>query len=192
MQSDFMTLRPVTPNAVSAPERQWYVRLDNTVYGPFDDRAVWTYVQEGRVTAASHMSLRPDNGYQPASSWLEIAHWFQTPIVEIPTAIAPEPDPEPEAPAFAAVMMIMAEINSGREAIFEQTLQSFGDAYRLGEALYMVRCNIDELELRSILGPTLAVNDRLLIADTTHASFAGYNLGTEVDDTLAFIEETRS
>lgn len=165
----------------AAAGRLWYIRVAGTVYGPFDDRTVWTYVQEGRVTAASDLSTRPDNGYQPAKNWLEIAHWFQAPMAAPTPVAAPAP---PIQPQYSSLMLVMAEIHSGRSMAFLQTLQSLGDAQQIGESVWVMQSNSDPEQMKSVLGPTLSVSDRLFIVDATQSDFAAYNLGVDVDTEL--------
>lgn len=158
--------------------RLWYVRVSGTIYGPFDDQVLWTYVQEGRVTAQSELSLRPDTAYQAAQNWLEIAHWFQQPAG---VAQVPQAQPEPE---FTYLSMIMAEIRSGRSMAFLQTLQSLGDAQRIGDAVWLLRSNATPDQLKSVLGPTIAATDRLFIADATGSDHAAINLGPAIEAQL--------
>jgi len=165
----------------AAAGRLWYIRVSGTVYGPFDDRTVWTYVQEGRVTAMSDLSTRPDNGYQPAKNWLEITHWFQAPMVDPTVAAIPAP---PAQPQFSSLMLVMAEIRSGRSMAFLQTLQTLGEAQRIGDSVWLLQSNSDPEQMKSVLGPTLSVSDRLFIVDATYAEFSAYNLGADVDDQL--------
>lgn len=181
MNQDYRrTMEPSGGND-GAAARLWYIRVSGTVYGPFDDRTVWTYVQEGRVTALSDLSMRPDHGYQPAKNWLEIAHWFLAPTVEQAPAIVPAP---PVQPKFTSLMLVMAEIRSGRAMAFLQTLEALGDTQRLGDSVWLLQSNSDPEQMKSLLGPTLSVSDRLFVVDATYSEFSAYNLGPDVDDQL--------
>lgn len=181
MNSDYRKSMDTPDNKDGASERLWYIRVSGTVYGPFDDRTVWTYVQEGRVTALSDLSMRPDQGYQPAKNWLEISHWFLAPPVEAAPAVAPAP---PVAPKHTSLMLVMAEIRSGRSMAFLQTLQSLGDAKRIGDSVWLLQSSSDPDQMKSVLGPTLSVSDRLFIVDATYSEFSAYNLGADVEGDL--------
>ena len=37
-------------------ERNWYIQVDGQAYGPFDDKTLWAFMCEGRVTALSLIS----------------------------------------------------------------------------------------------------------------------------------------
>lgn len=188
MNQDYRHTMETNGGNDGAAERLWYIRVTGTIYGPFDDRTVWTYVQEGRVTALSDLSMRPDHGYQPAKNWLEIAHWFLAPVVEHP----PEPTPAPPVqPKHTSLMLVMAEIRSGRSMAFLQTLQSLGDAQRIGDSVWLLQSNSDPEQMKSVLGPTLSVSDRLFVVDATYSEFSAYNLGADVDDQLKKIFEAQ-
>ena len=182
MNQDYRQIM-ASPTGQNGPssERAWYIRVSGTVYGPFDDRTVWTYVQEGRVTALSDLSMRPESGYQPAKNWLEIAHWFHAPVVEPAATATPVP---PVQPQYTALMLIMAEIRSGRSMAFTQTLESLGEAQRIGESVWLLRSTSDPQHMKSVLGPTLSVSDRLFVLDATDSEFSAYNLGSDIDDQL--------
>lgn len=181
MNQDYRHTMETSGGKDGAAERLWYIRVSGTVYGPFDDRTVWTYVQERRVTALSDLSTRPDHGYQPAKNWLEIAHWFLAPVVEPAPQLAPAP---PTQPKHTSLMLVMAEIRSGRSMAFLQTLQSLGDAQRIGDSVWLLQSNSDPEQMKSVLGPTLSVSDRLFVVDATYSEFSAYNLGSEVDGQL--------
>lgn len=188
MNQDYRHTMETNGGNDGAAERLWYIRVTGTIYGPFDDRTVWTYVQEGRVTALSDLSMRPDHGYQPAKNWLEIAHWFLAPVVEHP----PEPTPAPPVqPKHTSLMLVMAEIRSGRSMAFLQTLQSLGDAQRIGDSVWLLQSNSDPEQMKSVLGPTLSVSDRLFVVDATYSEFSAYNLGADIDGQLKKIFEAQ-
>ena len=181
MNQDYRNTMETNGGKDGAAGRHWYIRVSGTVYGPFDDRTVWTYVQEGRVTALSDLSMRPDQGYQAAKNWLEIAHWFLAPVVEQAPQLTPAP---PVQPKHTSLMLIMAEIRSGRSMAFIQTLQSLGDAQQIGDSVWLLQSSSDPEQMKSVLGPTLSVSDRLFVVDATHSEFAAYNLGADVDGQL--------
>lgn len=150
--------------------RRWYIRVDGTVYGSFDDHTLWAYVCEGRVTEHSELSLSPTAGFYPAGQRREIAHWFHNQAPAVP------PAPKPEY-----VALVMAEIRSGQPLRFMQTLQSVGDAQRIGDTVWLVRSTATMDELSELLKPTLAPADRLFILDTTQSDYEAINLGPAVE-----------
>lgn len=90
MRPDFRFMKPSSKTtAMPQSDRTWYARVNSRVYGPFDDETIWSYVQEGRITAQSDLSMRPERGYMPAKDWLEISHWFDA--AELSDTPSPEP-----------------------------------------------------------------------------------------------------
>ncbi|WP_298912821.1 hypothetical protein [uncultured Algimonas sp.] len=175
-----------SPSETQADKR-WYVCVSDAVYGPFSDPTLWGYVQEGRVIAASDLSLRPDGGFLPAKDWLEIAHWFHTPI--------PSPVVETTAQAlpvtYANLALVMAEIRSGRTADFLRDLRRAGEETRLGETVWLLRTNASPDQAHALLGPSLGVGDSLFVMDATHAKFSAYNLGEDANAGLEAICEAQ-
>ncbi|MEM7729896.1 MAG: hypothetical protein AAF311_11580 [Pseudomonadota bacterium] len=182
----------MTPDYTSRPEpkrasqttaeRAWYILTAGNVYGPFDDKTVWTYVQEGRINGSSELSLRPDGGWMAARDWLEIAHWFTAPRSAANTAIAPTPSSETIAvpkPVSKSLSLVVADIKSGRSAMFNQVLYGVGEVQGLSDSTWLVESEIGPDEMRTVLGPTLSVNDKLLVMDATDAEVATYNFGPE-------------
>ena len=158
--------------------RRWYIRVDGTVYGSFDDNTLWAYVCEGRVTEQSELSLSPTTGFYPAGQRREIAHWFQN-----QAPVAP-PAPEPEY-----VSLVMAEIRSGHQLQFMQTLQSVGDTQRIGNTVWLVHSTTTLERLSDMLKPMLAPTDRLFMADVTPSDYAAINLGPAVENRVSLMFE---
>ena len=203
MTPDSRFLMPKTPSAEHALERQWYVRVEGATYGPYDDQTLWGFVQESRVTAHSEVSMRPDRGFRPARDWLEIAHWFHAPAMNRPEPQYERPAPqmyqepayEPvqtemspqewEEPAKVAsstnLLMVIANIRSGRLSLFTQTLTTLGPTQPLTASTWLVESEIDPENAKSVLSPALATSDSLLILDASDAVFASLNLGIEDD-----------
>ncbi|MGB3456166.1 MAG: hypothetical protein WBG08_04780 [Litorimonas sp.] len=173
-------LAPAMSTSQTLDSRAWYVKTEGTVYGPFDDRTVWTYVQEGRVTAHSLLSLRPDGGYLPARDWLEIAHWFTLPATHAEnSSSAMTPKVEPALPL--RLSMVVADIKSGRLSLFIHALETVGEVQSLSTSTWLVETSLDPESIRAVLGPTLSVKDKLLVLDATHAETASYNYGADTE-----------
>lgn len=195
MTPDYRFLTPKTPSPEHALDRQWYVRVEGTSYGPYDDRTLWAYVQESRVTAHSEVSLRPDRGFRPARDWLEIAHWFhgakaQTPLPQTyvtqthaSETLSVEPDihPAPSTQMELKLLLIVANIRSGRLSLFTQTLMSLGQMRALTPSTWLVESQISSDDTKAVLGPALSSKDSLLILDASNVEFSSYNLGVDGD-----------
>ena len=210
MTPDYRFLMPKNPTADHALDRQWYVRVEGETYGPYDDATMWGFVQESRVTVHSEVSVRPDRGFRPARDWLEIAHWFHPPVTQpvaqpVTQSRSPEPRYEPvREPAFEPtqnnagasqpqeyvpaasqstnLLLVVANIRSGRLSLFTQTMTTLGQMRPLTASTWLVESAIDPENAKSVLSPALASTDSLLIVDASDAVFASCNLGIEGDD----------
>ncbi|GGX59792.1 hypothetical protein GCM10011309_06990 [Litorimonas cladophorae] len=154
-------------------QRQWFIQVEGQAYGPFEDRTLWQYMNEGRVSAQSLISKAPNTGYLPVSADPSLMNW----LAQIPAA-APA---EPEKDAAPTVFMIMGEIRSGRGMDFMQTLQSLGPTQRLGSTVWLLQTRTDAETLRDILSQPLSSNDRLFVLDSFANQTAWFNLSPEMD-----------
>lgn len=155
------------------PSRQWYVKVDEQAYGPFDDQTLWSYMVEGRVSAQSLVSQSPNTNYRLISADPGLMNWL---------AQATNTEATPQEPAAATtVFMIMAEIKSGRGMNFLQTLQSLGSTQRLGEAVWVLQASTTAETLRDVLSQPLGSDDRLFVLDSFANKTAWFNLSKEMD-----------
>ena len=162
---------PTTPPQ-AAPTRataRWYVRVDDTDYGPFDDATLLGYLREGRVTAQSL-----------------VRHGMQGPYRQVSTIPALAAHTAPAQPAAdVRACLVMGEIRSGRSMLFLQSLQTLGDVQRVGDALWLVRAPGGPQAIMAALSAPLGGEDRVFVVDAEGAAHAGFNLGSSVDSRLA-------
>ena len=157
--------------------RQWFIQVDGQAYGPFDDRTLWSYMIEGRVSAQSLISQTANTGYRSVSADPGLMNWLSQATNQ------PIEQPEPELPP--TVFMIMAEIKSGQGMNFLQNLQSLGATQRLGESVWILQAKTNAETLRDILSQPLGADDRLFILDSFANETAWFNLSPEMDDQIA-------
>ena len=157
--------------------RQWYVQVDGQAYGPFDDKTLWSYMIEGRVSAQSLISQSPNMNYRPVSADPSLMNW----LAQATNTQAEAPQPA----AVPTVFMIMAEIKSGRGMNFLQTLQSLGATQRLGESVWVLQARTTAETLRDVLSQPLSATDRLFILDSFANETAWFNLSKEMDTQIA-------
>ncbi len=85
------------------------------------------------------------------------------------------------AGARSKVYLIMAEICSNGEMTFLQTLQSFGQAERIGDTVWLVRSPHAVEQIRNALSQTIGQQDRLFILDSKTGKTAWFNIGADLD-----------
>ncbi len=162
-------------------QRQWFIQVDGQAYGPFDDRTLWQYMNEGRVSAQSLISQAPNTGYRLVSADPSLMGW----LAQVPNKAPASPEPKPEAKAAFTVFMIMGEIRSGRGMEFMQTLQSLGPTQRLGSTVWLLKAQTTVQTLRDILSQPLSADDRLFVLDSFANETAWFNLSPEMDTQIA-------
>ena len=96
-----------------------------------------------------------------------------------PTQAAPET--RTALATKSCVFLIMAEIRSGGEMAFLQSMQSFGRAERIGDTVWLVRSAHAVEQIRNTLSQTLDQQDRLFILDTSAGKTAWFNIGADLD-----------
>ncbi|MEP3653403.1 MAG: GYF domain-containing protein [Litorimonas sp.] len=159
------------------PRRQWFIQVDGQAYGPFDDKTLWEYMIEGRVSAQSLVSQSANTGYRPVSADPGLMNWIAQATDQTPK----DPKPEPSQTVF----MIMAEIKSGRGMNFLQTLQNLGPTQRLGNTVWVLQARAEAETLRDILSQPLGADDRLFVLDSFANETAWFNLSPEMDAQIA-------
>ena len=164
-------------NDQAGAQRQWFIQVDGQAYGPFDDKTLWNYMVEGRVSAQSLISHTANMGYRLVASDPGLMNWLAQ------TQRKPAIEPAPEQ--TAAVFMIMAEIKSGRGMNFLQSLQSLGRTQRLGSSVWILQARTTADTLRDVLSQPLGADDRLFVLDSFANKTAWFNLSPEMDEQIA-------
>ena len=163
-------------------QRQWFIQVADQAYGPFDDKTLWDYMVEGRVSAQSLISQTANTGFRLVSSNPGLMNWLaqatEPPLVEQPIE-APQPQLSP------TVFMIMAEIKSGGGMNFLKSLQTLGPTQRLGSTVWVLQARAQAETLRDILSQPLGANDRLFVLDSFANKTAWFNLSPEMDAQIA-------
>jgi len=164
------------------PQRQWFIQVEGQAYGPFDDKTLWDYMLEGRVSPQSLVSHTASSGYRTISADPGLMNWI-TQAAEQRTQSKIQTQPTPQiAPS---VFMIMAEIKSGNGMHFLQSLQTLGPTQRLGSTVWVLQARAEAETLRDILSQPLGADDRLFVLDSFANETAWFNLSPEMDAQIA-------
>ena len=157
--------------------RQWYIQVSGQAYGPFEDKTLWEYMLEGRVSAQSLISNFANTDFRPVSADPGLMNWL--------TQATNQPVAEPEVELSPTVFMIMAEIKSGGGMNFLQSLQTLGPTQRLGSTVWVLQARVKAETLRDILSQPLGAEDRLFVLDSFANETAWFNLSPEMDTQIA-------
>jgi len=162
-------------------ERQWFIQVEGQAYGPFDDKTLWEFMIEGRVSAQSLVSQNAVSGYRPVSADPGLMNWIAQATPQPRTEV--QAQPKPQLPP--TVFMIMAEIKSGGGMNFLQSLQTLGPTQRLGSTVWVLQARAEAETLRDILSQPLGADDRLFVLDSFANQTAWFNLSPEMDAQIA-------
>ena len=163
-------------------QRQWFIQVDGLAYGPFDDKTLWDYMLEGRVSAQSLISQTANTGFRPVSADPGLMNWLAQ-ATEQPAASQAIEETQPQL--SPTVFMIMAEIKSGGGMNFLQSLQTLGPTQRLGSTVWVLQARAEAETLRDILSQPLGADDRLFVLDSFANKTAWFNLSPEMDAQIA-------
>ena len=76
-------------------DRNWYIQVDGQAYGPFDDKTLWAFMCEGRVTALSLISQSANADYRPISANPGLMNWLN----QVPAPQTTQAPPAQTSPA---------------------------------------------------------------------------------------------
>lgn len=190
---------------------QWFAQVDGQIYGPYDDNQMQDFVAEGRINGQSLISNNPSAGFFPAIGYDVFSLWSGTgQAAQVsggysqyspqsygahsqaeqqarPSTVTPfrrtEAAPTAQSTQHASEhqFVIMAEINSDSLMGFLQRLQTFGQAERVGETVWILKSAHSTETLRNALSQTLTRQDRLFIVDSAENKTAWFNIGADLD-----------
>jgi hypothetical protein len=166
-------------------QRKWFIQVEGQAYGPFDDKTLWDYMVEGRVSAQSLVSQTAGSGYRPISADPGLMNWIAQATERSQAAVQSQDQAEAKPQLPPTVFMIMAEIKSGGGMNFLQTLQTLGPTQRLGSTVWVLQAQAQAETLRDILSQPLGADDRLFVLDSFANKTAWFNLSPEMDAQIA-------
>jgi len=162
-------------------QRQWFIQVDGQAYGPFEDRTLWDYMVEGRVSAQSLISQNANTGYRLLSADPGLMSWLAQATDQLQT----QQEANPTLRIPSTVFLVMAEIKSGGGMNFLQKLQTLGPTQRLGSTVWVLQARADAETLRDVLSQPLGADDRLFVLDSFANETAWFNLSPEMDAQIA-------
>jgi hypothetical protein len=163
---------PNDPHKRIAEEPRWFVRVEGTIYGPFTDTVLASFLDEGRVTAQSFIRQGTIGEFRQVATLPALMNYIQNRTnhtVQDVTSFNRQ------------TCFIMAEVRSGQSMAFLKTLQSLGDVQRIGQTIWMVSGPANPQQIIEALSPPLSQEDRIFVLAANEAEHAGFNLGRDVD-----------
>ena len=148
----------------------WHVRVGQQGYGPYTHAMMARFVSEGRVTASSHISADPAQGWFAAVQYPQWREWSgaapaQAPVQQPATPQQPVRQSVSSRPVTRHI--VMAELRSGRGVDFLRAVQGYMQATRIGDAVWLVDGAGDTQALTATLRAAVGPGDRVFVADIT-------------------------
>jgi len=154
----------------------WFIKVKDTVYGPYGEERLRSFAQEGRLSARSLISTQRDGEFQSAGEDPMLAAFLNQSAER--TDIA---NTSGSAPGKAHRFVLYAQISERSRATFAQTISSFGVAIEAMPDVWLLCAHASAAALRNAMSQVLGAEDLLFIADASQGSSAWFNVGQDVD-----------
>ena len=155
----------------------WHVRVGEQGYGPYTHAMMARFVGEGRVTASSHISADPAQGWFAAVQYPQWREWSGAASAQQPA----QQQPAQHQPVRRSVSsrpvsrhIVMAELRSGRGVDFLRAVQGYMQATRIGDSVWLVDGAGDTQALTATLRAAVGPGDRIFVADITTSETGQY------------------
>lgn len=167
------TGEPLSSAPLSGPatKTEYYLSVQGTIYGPYNDALMQKYVGESRVGPQSLLSNYANAGFKPAKLWPEFAAWVA----------AQNPQPISDTPPLPSVFIVIVDIESNEYMEFVKALQPLGKAYRLSGNVWILSAPATADQVRDRLSSVLSAEDRLFIHDSFSNRAGWFNIGESLD-----------
>ena len=163
------------PNAVGNTP-QYFVKVENTIYGPFTPDLMEQFVEESRVGPQTLISGEAYGNYQPASDLPEFKDWEKSVRAK---RFSGQPLP--------TVYLIIADIQPFKKREFLIILKQMGRFKQISQSAWVLSTATDIRFVRESLSRNLSEEDSLFIHDSFSNSAGWFNLGEGVGDEVTAI-----
>ncbi|MEQ1929542.1 MAG: hypothetical protein ABL957_03285 [Parvularculaceae bacterium] len=180
----------------------WCVKVEDRVYGPYSSQQLRKFAHEGRFAAGSMVAPAGSRTFKPARQEPVFASFFGEDCKPAPTRnfgkradveTAEEPKTEksgvarraPDAEPAVANFVLVFDVVSSAASRAETAIQSLGPAFRLGENVWTVACEMTALGIRNAIAPYLMPRDSILVVDATRGRTSWQNFSPEIHAKLA-------
>ncbi|MDQ7018410.1 MAG: GYF domain-containing protein [Robiginitomaculum sp.] len=153
----------------------WFIKVKETVYGPYNEARLRTFASEGRLNRRSMVSQNKDGPFQSAGEDDFFASFL--PLTS--------PDKTVQStPAQARRFVVFARISEISRPAFIETLSGFGIAIEAMPDVWLLSAHASAATLRNAMSQVLEAEDSLFIADATKGSSAWFNVGQDTDNRI--------
>lgn len=156
----------------------WYVHVEDEIYGPYSERQMLDFVDDGRVTPDSRVSAGEGGELVRADELSLFRRSFGLDEDEV------------AAKGFAANFLISAKLAPASRELFLSELDTAGVFSEVFRDTFLVRSRMSVVDLRISLERAIAPSEQLIIVDATRNRLAWSNCGVETDAMIRGIWNT--
>jgi GYF domain 2 len=156
----------------ASAEPIWYIKVRETIYGPYGDAKMRSFAGEGRLGGHSMVRAGQDGEFAPASEVEALAT-----ILALPRTGGTKT----ERPAQNRRFVIFAQISQNSHATFMETLSGFGVAIEAMPNVWLLSAQASAANLRNAMSRVLDSEDSLFITDASKGTSAWFNVGQNTD-----------
>ncbi len=153
----------------------WFIKVKETVYGPYNDARMRTFASEGRLNHRSMVSQDKDGPFHRAGEDDFFASFLPRPSTETPVQ---------NTPSQARRFVVFARISEFSRPTFIETLSGFGIAIEAMPDVWLLSAHASAATLRNAMSQVLGAEDSLFIADASKGSSAWFNVGQDTDNRI--------
>lgn len=165
-------------------EPVWFIKVRDTIYGPYDRERMRTFATEGRLSGRSQIGTDRDGPFGAAGEDAMLVDCF-TP--------AGTGHSESAAPSQTRRFVIFARICDDSRGSFMESLSSFGVAIEAMPDVWLLNAQTRASTLRNAMSHVLGSEDSLFVADASKGVSAWFNLGQDTDKRIRqFWQESES
>jgi hypothetical protein len=156
-------------------EPVWFIKVKETIYGPYSEARMRTFANEGRLNSRSQVSQDKNGPFGTAGEDTVFASL-------LPTARAE--NAAQSTLAQARRFVIFARIGEASRPAFMEVISSFGIAIEAMPDVWLLSAHAQAATLRNAMSQVLGAEDSLFIADASQGNSAWFNLGQDTDNRI--------
>ena len=158
---------------------QWFIKVKDTVYGPYGEDRLRSFAHEGRLSARSLVSTQREGEFQKAGDDPVLSEFLNHSGARTDPA-----NISGSAPGKARRFIVYARISDTSHSAFMETLSSFGVAIEAMPDVWLLSAHASAAALRNAMSQVLGAEDSLFIADASQGSSAWFNVGQDTDNRI--------
>ncbi|PHS28942.1 MAG: hypothetical protein COA85_02435 [Robiginitomaculum sp.] len=153
-------------------ETVWFIKVKETVYGPYNEEQMHVFTREGRLNSRSRISQDKNGPFHAAGEDNVFASLLPK---------TGQQNTEQTASSKACRFVVFARVGEISRPAFIEVISNFGIAIEAMPDVWLLSARASTATLRNAMSQVLRAEDSLFIADATKGSSAWFNVGQDTD-----------